>query len=221
MFLMTGSHPNPPPLRRDKKAKNESGLGVNRAIFTFSQNRLTHKKNIEMGREKDIGKAKRQQRKNDEADARRAVADAIDREIEDVEANVRLAFGELDKDTKRMVENQITSMRRIMMGEGLYTKEQTFQVRATAQTYILLKRIFAEAMKVSPLITEKSREADNRVKVAPIYQLYIQFDNLFRHDLRALRLNAEAKAKTEEKGDEDDALLNLIKKQREEDEEED
>lgn len=177
-----------------------------------------------MGRknfENDVGKAKRQQRKNDEADARRAAAEAIDREIADVEANVQLAFGEMDKDTKRMVENQITAMRRVMSGENLYTKELTFQVRAAAQTYILLKRIFAEAMKVNPLVVEKSREADNRVKVAPIYQLYIQYDNLFRHDLRALRLNAEAKATKGTDDDGDDTLLQLIKRNRAEDEDED
>lgn len=172
-----------------------------------------------MGRknwENDVGKAKRQQRKNDKADAERAVAEAIDREIAEVEANVQLAFGEMDKDTKRMVENQITAMRRVMSGEGLYKKELTYQVRAAAQTFILLKRIFAEAMKVNPLVVEKSREADNRIKVAPIYQLYIQYDNLFRHDLRSLRLNAEAKAAKGQDDDGDDALLTMLRRQREE-----
>lgn len=126
------------------------------------------------------------------------------------------------KDPKKLVKNLSTTIKRYMNEDGTYKSSKTYQVEAAASTLLLWRKIRDEALQITdPTITETSRESDSRMKLHPLFQLYVQFTNLLRHDLRALALNFDAKSlQPDEEDDKNDALASLMKR-REEDEDDD
>lgn len=156
------------------------------------------------------------------AEAIERVADAVAGESAEALAGELGAAG-IVKDPGKLVANLKTTIRRLMVEEGTYKKGKTYQVEAAASTMLLWRKIRDAAMRTeAPTIVETSRESDSRTKLNPVFQLYVQFTNLLRHDLRALALNFDAKALPADDEDEgNDVLSQLMRRRAEDDAEED
>lgn len=133
---------------------------------------------------------------------------------------------ESKKQSKSEAEKHLKSVkmyiRKTLKANGLYRSEMSQQVEATASVLILFRKVRDEIIEKDepPIILEKSREGDERMKGNPIYDEFLKFSGELRRSLRALKMNQELRAK-ETDGElmpENDPLKVLMKSMDEEEE---
>lgn len=113
-------------------------------------------------------------------------------------------------------------IRKTLQKSGLYKTEMAHQIELTASTILAFRKIRDAILDEGqvPIITETSREGDERKRENPIYNLYVKFADVLRRDLRALRMNQElTKGKDDKEEDikEDDVLMKLLQSDEDED----
>lgn len=114
------------------------------------------------------------------------------------------------------------NIKRLLRNAGKYDGALTYQVEQTATTMMITKKLAEEIMRTAKAVEiETSREGHQRVKISPLYDLYLKFDSANRHNLRALSMNRENMRTADDKLDEgDDAIVTLLKKMNDEEGEE-
>lgn len=114
------------------------------------------------------------------------------------------------------------NIKRLLRNAGKYDGALTYQVEQTATTMMITKKLAEEIMRTTKAVEiETSREGHQRVKISPLYDLYLKFDSANRHNLRALSMNRENMRTADDKLDEgDDAIVTLLKKMNDEEGEE-
>lgn len=115
-----------------------------------------------------------------------------------------------------------SNIKRLLRNAGKYDGALTYQVEQTATTMMITKKLAEEIMRTAKAVEiETSREGHQRVKISPLYDLYLKFDSANRHNLRALSMNRENMRTADDKLDEgDDAIVTLLKKMNDEEGEE-
>ena len=126
-----------------------------------------------------------------------------------------------EQEAKKRVSTIGSNIKRLLRDGGKYEGVLTYQVEQTATTLLISKKLAEEIMTTAQAVEiETSREGHKRVKISPLYELYLKFDSANRHNLRALSMNRENMKTADDKLDEgDDAVLALIKKMSGEEEE--
>ena len=101
---------------------------------------------------------------------------------------------------------------KVMKKSGKYKPENSEQLTLAARTAVLCDRIWLELSdEEKMLITEKSREGDERQKVTPLLDAYLKTEAAHRRNLRALKMNKELESKDEPQDpEEDDPLRKLM-----------
>ena len=130
-------------------------------------------------------------------------------------------MGKKENESGSRLDVMIRYLRKVLKEEGIYRKEMSQQVELTASTLLVFRKVrdvvLSECEKV--VITETSREGDNRMKNNPIFFLYKEMADLLRRDLRALNMNKElTKGKDDKNNEEEDDALAMLMRQQSEDE---
>lgn len=124
--------------------------------------------------------------------------------------------------TKKRLSAVGSNIKRLLRAGGKYDGSLTYQVEQTATTMLITQKLAEEIMNTAKAVeVETSREGHQRVKISPLYELYLKFDSANRHNLRALSMNRENMRTADDKLDEgDDAVITLLKKMNDEEGEE-
>lgn len=93
------------------------------------------------------------------------------------------------------VKSKRDSIIRVLKKEGKYAPELGSMVGVAARALAHLDLLGAEMAKAdySPLLTQKSREGDNRVMANPVEKMFLDYLAESRAALRALGMSSESK----------------------------
>ena len=126
------------------------------------------------------------------------------------------------EDNDKLIDNIKTHVRRVLVKQGKYSPEMSYQIELLASDLLVFRKIRNQVLneEEEPTITEKSREGELRTKENPIYNLMAKFADRVRKDLRSLKMNKELPNNDDEGGTEkeEDALKELMDKLSEEEE---
>lgn len=114
---------------------------------------------------------------------------------------------------KKEVTGVGTRMKKLLREGGKYEAALTYQVEQAATTLTIARKIAAEILATpSAVEKETSREGHGRVKINPLFELYLKFDSANRHNLRALSMNRENMRTADDQLDDgEDAVVALLR----------
>lgn len=120
---------------------------------------------------------------------------------------------------KKEVTGVGTRMKKLLREGGKYEAALTYQVEQAATTLTIARKIAAEILTTASAVEkETSREGHGRVKINPLFELYLKFDSANRHNLRALSMNRENMRTADDQLDDgEDAVMKLLQKMAQDD----
>ncbi len=126
------------------------------------------------------------------------------------------------EENEKLIDNIKTHVRRVLMKQGKYSPEMSYQIELLASDLLVFRKIRNMVLdeEQKPTIVEITREKEERIRENPIYNLMAKFADRVRKDLRSLKMNKELPNNEDEGGaeKEEDALRELMDKLKEEEE---
>lgn len=104
---------------------------------------------------------------------------------------------------KKKTKNKKAYITRLLKAQGKYSPELSQQVQLAARLLVRMDALEAamSAEDYRPVVEERSREGNSRVKLNPMEYLYLEYVKKTQEALKALGMNIDAKERKGMGGD--------------------